>query len=128
MAGMVMQRNEEQGVTMRIAFEDHIECERDRSTGNTDGFSGKSHLGGSPLQDLNENVARRSHEAGSDAGANLRDRLDDFRVTAQQMLERGVEIVHDHAEMIDTLPPLATREGGLGARQRCDEQVDAADA
>ena len=44
------------------------------------------------------------------------------------MLERGVEIVHDHAEMIDALLALAIGTARLSARQRCNEKVDAANA
>lgn len=117
------------------AAEEALRCwsrvayERDQSSVNSDVFSGESHLGGSSLQNLDENVARRSYEAGSDAGANLLDRRDDFRVTAQQMLERGIEIVHHHTEMIDALSLLALRKpAGLRVRQRRDEKIDVADA
>ncbi|MGF6612146.1 hypothetical protein OKW45_007134 [Paraburkholderia sp. WSM4175] len=125
MASQVMQRN---GATGEGRRRSRLALEHDRSSANIDVFSGKSHLGGSSLQYLNENVTGRPHEAGSDAGANLLDRFDDFRVAEQQMHERRVDIVHDHAEMIYALLPLAARVAGLGARQRGDEKVDAADA
>lgn len=103
---------------------EHIRCSFD-----IDAISAKSHLGRSAFENLNEDVAGRPHEAGSHTCPDLPDGLDDMSLTLHEMIERGIEIVHGHTEMVDSLHTFANRNmNSVCFFQRGDKQIDPTDA
>jgi len=91
---------------------------RDLCVAHSDAFSGKCHLSGATLQNLNQDIARCSHKAGSDTRAYRLDRLDDIHLAAHQMRERRIQIVdhernlHHRSENVESAHAVITHRIG----------------